>query len=213
VNRSPALLLAACAFLLTGCAAVKHANIPYDNAKPAGWADCRGATPAKGDACLALVRANQWYSDSHLRVAAGDSYCVTVPPGQKWFDLQRVNHAPDGEPGSGMMNIYASRKRFRDTSALKPGESRSDRARTDGWFALIAAVVLPGAANPDDREEVQQSSMGGPGNCAKSTGKLLNVEKPGELVFYPNDATLPDDKKYFYNNNSGQVWVVITKVE
>jgi hypothetical protein len=111
------------------------------------------------------------------------------------------------------MNLYASRKRFRDTSALGPHESKEDRARIDGWFALVAAVVKPGALDADDREALQQASMGGPRDCG-TAGKLLKIDKPGDLVFYPNDAALSENKKqHFYGNNSGQVWVVITKMQ
>jgi hypothetical protein len=217
MSRVPALLFAASALLFSGCAAVKHSGIPYDNPRPANFANvpgCRGAMLAAGAQCVALVRANQWYSDSHLSTTVGESYCVSVPGVQRWFDLERVNDAPDGEPGSGLMNLYASRKRFRDPSGLRPGETEWQRARVDGWFALVAAVVKPGARDADDREVLQQASMGGPRDCGGDTGKLLKIDKPGDLVFYPNDAALSDNKKqHFYGNNSGQVWVVITKMQ
>jgi hypothetical protein len=215
MNLGRTLLVIACALLLAACAAIKHTAIPYDNPRPLGIADCRGAALAEGDSCLTLVRANQWYSDSHLLLVLGASYCVSVPLGQRWFDLERVNEPPDGEPGSGMMNLYAPSKRFRDTSGLRPGETSSDRVRMDGWFALIAAVVQPSHGNSDDREELQQVSMGGARDCAIAsvTGKRLKIEHPGELVFYPNDATLTASKKFFYQNNSGQVWVLITKMD
>jgi hypothetical protein len=180
---------------------MKHEAISHDNAMPASVsAPCSVAPLAVGASCVALVRASQWYSDTGLKVAPGQAYCLRVPPHQSWFDAGRVNVAPQGEPGSGIMNVYSSRK----------------RAPEAGWFALIAAVVRhdpePMSVASEQLDSVDVSGLErpcGPGG----DGRRWEPPVAGAMAFYPNDAIADSyDKAFFYRNNSGQIWVVITRL-
>lgn len=179
------------AAVLAGCAAVRYEPTSYDSPKPVleGVPGCLAAPLAQGGECLALVRADQWWSDTGVSVKKGAAYRLTVPAGQTWFDKGRVNYPPYGEIGSWAMNLFAGYKRQKESL----------------WFSLIAAVVEPGLGS--DRPEWQSVDIG---KAAEKDCDSVNfiVQQSGALSLYPNDARGPlTHSTYFYENNSGQIWV------
>lgn len=197
-------LTLAAGLALAGCAAMKYEPVPYDSVQPVAMPRaCRGAALAGDAACTALVRADQWYSDTGLDVQPGERYCIRIPPGQRWFDAARINIPPFGEDGSALMNIYSKQRRDPDAR----------------WFSLIAAVVRKDEAGKkplgDEREQLQRASLDRPSDCHPALGgRQFVANAAGALVLYPNDAIAATsyDRKHFYRNNSGQVWVTITRL-
>lgn len=190
----PTVLVVAAA--LAGCAAVRHEPISHDSPKPVlpGMPGClsTGALAAPGDECLALVRADQWWSDTGVSVKKGAAYRLTVPPHQVWFDKGIVNQPPRGDPGSRLMNLFARYKRNEEGL----------------WFSLIAAVVEPGSGL--DRQEHQSVDIGAAikKEYAACGSVIFLVKENGALSLYPNDAKGPaSHPAFFYENNSGQIWV------
>lgn len=191
----PAVLVVAAT--LTGCAAVRYEPTSYDSPKPvgAGVPGClsAGALAAPGDECLALVRADQWWSDTGVTVKKQAAYRLTVPPHQVWFDKGRVNVPPNGECGNGIMTLFEHYKR--QEGGL--------------WFSLIAAVVEPGSGL--DRREYQRVDIGAASKkeCKECDSVVIFVaQEDGALSLYPNDAKGPaSHPTFFYENNSGQIWV------
>lgn len=178
---------------LTGCAAVRYEPTSYDSPRPveAGVPGClsAGALAAPGDECLALVRADQWWSDTGVSVKKRAAYRLTVPPHQVWFDKGIVNKPPHGDPGNRLMNLFARYKRHEEGL----------------WFSLIAAVVEHGSGL--DRREYQSVDIGAASK--KECDSVIFVAKEdGALSLYPNDAKGPaSHPTFFYENNSGQIWV------
>jgi hypothetical protein len=178
---------------LSGCAAIKYELISYDSPKPdlPGIRGCL-ADPARrlapGDECLALVRADQYWSDTGVIVQKGAAYRVTVPPGQAWFDSARINEPPFGEPGSRLMNVYA----------------RYLRKTGGAWFSLIGEVVTQDPTVKEGDRVVDIGAAASP-NCASV---VFTAGADGPLALYPNDAKGPDTHPTLhYENNSGQIWV------
>jgi len=190
----PAVLVVAAT--LTGCAAVRYEPTSYDSPKPveAGVPGClsAGALAAPGDECLALVRADQWWSDTGVTVKKQAAYRLTVPPHQVWFDKGIVNKPPYGDPGSRLMNLFESYKRHEGGL----------------WFSLIAAVVERGPGL--DRREYQSVDIGAAikKECEECDSVIFVAKEDGALSLYPNDAKGPaSHPTFFYENNSGQIWV------
>ncbi|HQR99114.1 MULTISPECIES: hypothetical protein [unclassified Polaromonas] len=181
---------------LTGCAAVRYEPTSYDSPKPveAGVPGClsAGALAAPGDECLALVRADQWWSDTGVTVKKQAAYRLTVPPHQVWFDKGIVNKPPYGDPGNRLMNLFESYKRHEGGL----------------WFSLIAAVVERGPGL--DRREYQSVDIGAAikKECEECDSVIFVAKEDGALSLYPNDAKGPaSHPTFFYENNSGQIWV------
>lgn len=189
-RRQGAVLLLALG-LLGGCAQVSYDRVPLDSPMPFEAKDlaaCQGIL-TEGASCVALVRADQWSSDTGLDVAKGEYYRITVPPGQFWFDADRLNLPPKGEKGSWLMNRVAHLKR----------QSNSD------WFSLIAVVrEASGVATCKAFDLGSESFRHG----------QIAIEDAGKLALYPNDAeSTIAVRDYFYRNNHGQVWTVITRCD
>jgi hypothetical protein len=222
LRRSPRLAAQAALWLsltaLAGCAAIRYEPIPYDSAKPdEAIPGClKEAGLREGHECLALVRAAQWWSDTGVKVEAGQVLRITVPPGQVWFDADRVNHPPFGEKGSGLMNFYARFKRHPAYHDVPPHEQRRLEAHVDKgnprlWFSLIAAVIedKTGTEHPtnvDVGHVIVQAKLQNP--QAECSSVDFTAPARGSLTLYPNDARGPDSHPtLFYENNRGQVWV------
>lgn len=182
---------------LGGCAAVNYEPVTLDTPPPqvSGTPVNMGphctAELRAGAACMALVRAQDWYSDTGVRVKEGQAYCIRVPPGQVWFDAQRRNSPPDGEPGSLLMNVFKWLKRH-----------------DQPWFTLMADVAQEGAAKDIASWPALQSH-------SVAQHRKLDVKASGALVLYPNDARnlFSSDDQYFYRNNRGQIWVQLAHLQ
>jgi len=174
--------------LLAGCAQVSYERVHLDSPRPKAT---KGVPPCSGSlkenaTCLALVRANQWFSDTGLTVATGERYRISVPACQFWYDEGRLNVPPAGEAGNGLMNLFSNLKRHRESD----------------WFSLIAAVL---SSSGEPLEPVVDLGRGG------ADGVIAPMAN-GKLVMYPNDArSTNEDQEYFYRNNHGQVWVMVTR--
>lgn len=172
---------------LAGCAAIDYETVPVDSASPLS-AETQGrcpATLAPGARCTARVQADQWSSPTGIQVKAkGESYCIAVLPNQVWFDASRRNIPPYGEKGSWLMNLAKKRHEAGFFSLMVDVQSHA----TVGETAKPVTEELPGAR--------------------------YTAQGAGELVLYPNDAVGPSyDPEYFYRNNSGYIWVNITRCE
>ncbi len=195
---------------LAGCGSIGYTPVLVDSPLPAVFREARpgnapcGPTLVPGQSCVTLVRAEDWYSDTRIRVEAKQTYCFHVPAGQVWFDAERRNSPPRGEPGSLFMNALKRAKR-----------------QDAPWFTLMAGVapdpvptLRPVAwAGPPSREFTASLEASTPHNVAADPLKPLVVAKNGVLVLYPNDAWGPTGRPgYFYENNSGQIWVQVSHV-
>ncbi len=178
--------------LAGGAAAQPAPPVPLVDAKPLTHQLPCPATLAPGQTCLALVDARNWYSDTGIRVAPAQSYCLRIPTQQVWFDAGRPSSPPVGEPGNLLMNLFTWLKRH-DLP----------------WFTLMAGVVgLDQPGIPPGPALASQQSQ----NLAQD--RRLEVNAPGALVLYPNDARGPAGHlTYFYANNSGQIWVQVTRLQ
>jgi len=181
--------------LLSGCALTHTEQQKSDSPLPVVLLDgsVKTCTPylTEGAQCLAPVLAGAWFSNTGVSVKPCEVYQVTVPASQFWFDATRRNQPPKGDKGSALMNLAASWKRHPD--AL--------------WFALMAATL------PTELRGKQSEALDLPAQDL-SAHPLVRIDKPGELVLYPNDARLPLLKpKYFYGNNQGQIWVLIQRIK
>jgi hypothetical protein len=182
-----------------GCAAVKYETVPYDTPRVADLRACAHPERGRVEPCLALVRASEWHSPSGLQVTRGMQYCIEVPEGQRWFDKSLASSPPHGEDHP-KLDRFAAMKRV-------PGQQ---------WFALMVAVApeKPGRPQTDGKwsppKETDTAPVAAGASCGQK-GWRFQPAQPGELVFFPNDAVSPiGDKRGFYRNNSGQIWVKIT---
>lgn len=189
---------AACFCLgLPGCVAVKYDTLAFDSQRPATDAPpCLTHSLDKVPECLALVRANQWYSPTGVQVIAGTTYRIVAPSGQQWFDANRRNTPLCGEDGSWIMNLYEKKKRAVDSK----------------WFSVIGVVLRPEAELSVERTQLSQHPQG---VCAKDAVHLdwgsYTADASGELALFPNDAIGPPEQPaFFYGNNAGQIWVLIS---
>lgn len=179
----PALALLA---LAGGCAHINYDPVPTDSPMPVlKLVPCQGRLPLNAR-CLALVRANQWFSGTGLVVEKKERYRIIVPPGQVWFDKGRRNVPPQGESGNGLMNLFGHLKRQEKSL----------------WFSLIA-VVLDNDADPRTEDSYDLGAK-------DATGEIL-IGTNGKLAMYPNDAKGLFGKDSFYRNNSGQIWVIMER--
>jgi hypothetical protein len=182
---------------IIGCASIKYEPVLVDSAVPtlggkplSAQLPCPDSLDA-GMSCTAVVRAENWFSDTGLRVRAGESYCIRTPKGQVWFDAGRRNSPPIGDSGSSSMNLFKPLKRHGFP-----------------WFTLMAGVV-DFHGNKMQTSEVLKSSVLRQFKRMDGDGKL-EIAEAGALVMYPNDARGPE---YFYANNSGQIWVQISHLQ
>jgi hypothetical protein len=185
---TPTRYLAGCLvsiLVLGGCARTGYAPVLQDSARPTTSAPNCGKTLKLKESCLALVRASEWYSATGLVVSPGETYRMSVPENQLWFDKGRPNSPPQGEQGNWLMNRF---------------ERRHPESL---WFALMAAVV-----SKQDGQNLSTSVA--IDSYDISTNREVKVASAGLLVMYPNDAAwLSREKEIFYHNNSGQIWVFI----
>lgn len=207
---------------VSGCSSIMYTPVTVDSPIPEVVRQERipvcSEALSEGLSCLALVRAENWFSDTGVRVGPGQSYCFQVPPGQAWFDAGRRNSPPQGEHGSTAMNWLAFAKRHEVP-----------------WFTLMAGVVLTTPvpllkAAPTVLVDVQSKEFRVSltawdvynvadqrheltGGEVKSEAFVTSTKVSGALVMYPNDAWGPTGHPdWFYENNSGQIWVRITRV-
>src|SRR6185369_10869861 len=174
--------LLALATTIVGCASVSYKPVKSDSPRPqTNMPACSGSLVV-GQRCLARVQADQLYTSTGLNVKARQTYKVEVPPEQVWYDADRRNVPPKGEPGSFIMNMFKSLKRHRNSD----------------WFTLMAAVTNP--CIPCMEHSLSDI-------YDLSATPVIQVQHDGVLAMYPNDA-LP---RRFYNNNSGQIWVFIER--
>ena len=201
------LLAAAVAMLAAGCMSIRQQTVPLDAPAAAASAPALPVCARDGlgalrtlrltESCYAQVRAADWYSTSNLWVKPGWTLEVVVPPGQRWYDADRINTAPQGDEGSALMKLFSGLKRH-----------------PEPYFALMAAVVhcqAPAGDAPARRACVAESGQT-PTWIAAPNSTLL-IKAKGELVLYANDATLPGPwRELFYRNNDGRIWVRLTLV-
>lgn len=170
---------------LAGCFRMGYSSLVQDSARPPGSTPACGKSLKLKESCLALVRASEWYSPTGLSVSPGESYRISVPAGQVWFDKDRRNLPPYGEKGSWLMNLF------------------SKRDHDSGWFALMAAIV------PENQPLSTGTEPVNPGHDVERDQDIA-VKFAGRLVMYPNDAVWrTGNKDAFYKNNVGQIWVRI----
>lgn len=160
-----------------------------------------------GKSCYALVRAADWHSTTNLRVEPNWSIDVDVPPGQLWYDADRINTAPQGDEGSFLMRLFGGLKRH-----------------DEPYFALMATVVKCNPETPAQSGSPAALALkpgfrkcrdapGGKATRISQETQRLVVPVAGELAFYVNDAVFPWRwHNMFYWNNEGQIWVRVTLV-
>jgi len=172
---------------LAACASVSYEPVTLDSSAPLDMSSvkkCPETLNVKDD-CTALIQANQWMTRTGIKVKKGEKYAVRVHASQVWFDLDRRNTPPYGEAGSWKMRLF--KKRHADA----------------GFFALIINAKAAGS-----------DQLLGHGDLGATPNLAYKTPDAGELVLYPNDALGPfDNPAYWYQNNSGQIWVTITRLE
>jgi len=131
--------LAALALSLFGCASIKVSPQPIDSTMPAevkiekvpyclalrseNGVEGKSALPP-GKECWFVVQSEKIYNSTGLYLNSTDTYQITVPSGQFWYDKDRKVSAPNGDDGSWLTKHLSFMKRH-------PGEK---------WFALMATV-------------------------------------------------------------------------
>lgn len=196
------VLLLTALTLLAGCVSTRYAPAQADSPPPPGvlLALCKAESAeayrlAAGASCLFPVRADQKFTVTPLLIDKDETYRISVPRNQVWYDASRRNVAPAGDPGSWEMNRFQHWKRH-------------DKSE---WFALIVANLrqVPGSTPPQEPARYEHHE---PKEFRDvSQAPELKVTHPGRLAFYPNDAIVPLLDDIFYSNNSGQIWVHITR--
>jgi hypothetical protein len=184
------VLLLALAMSQASCVSIKYSPIHADSpAPPPGSAPLcteivSSVAPSlkEGEICIFPIRANQNLTRTPLVINDKQTYRVTVPRNQVWYDSSRRNVAPQGDHGSWLMNLFKHYKQYKQCP-----ESL--------WFALIATNVDSGSNEQYESFDVSKTPE-------------LKITHLGLLAFYPNDAIVPVLGD-FYSNNSGQVWVQI----
>ena len=168
---------------LTGCGTPRYSEVPVDSSS--SHVDASKRCPEAlllGQTCWTRVEANKWVSLTGIHVKQDETYCISVPPNQVWFDKDRRNTPPDGEKGNWLMNLFTKRH------------------PEFGFFALMVAVK---AADDTNRQTARHVS--------NPLNFKYMAEGPGELVFYPNDAVSTSwNRTYHYENNFGYIWVTIS---
>jgi len=177
------------AFSLTSCFSIKYEPVTVDSYPPVNAAKigkCQAQLQTE-KICLAQIYADRWKSFTGIKVGAGESYCVTVPPDQVWFDKDRRNTAPYGEKGSLLMNL--AQKRHKGIP----------------FFSLMINVDRGNDGGDMDGSAVEVTDS----KDFRFTSKVA-----GTLVLYPNDAIGPDtDPAYWYRNNGGRIWITIQRCD
>jgi len=199
-----------------GCVSVRYHVVKTDSPRPqTDVIACSGSLDKKGQRCLARVQADQLFTSTNLDVKAGQNYKVVVPPDQVWYDADRRNVPPKGDAGSCLMKLGNSLKRHVDAD----------------WFTLVATVTDP----------CVKHSLG-EWHYLSAEDNTMHVQHDGVLVMYPNDAIplrfrdidssqtashvlnseqdgvldmhlVDDHPDRYYQNNSGQIWVFIERLE
>lgn len=169
--------------LLVGCFSIRYKPVKLDSPPPL-VAMTMGRCPGRLDvptSCAVLVQAKEWTSHTGIHVEAGETYCIKVPSNQVWFDEKRRNIPPKGEPDDWPMNL--AQKRHPDA----------------GFFSLIVNTLTDVDRVLGDGHSVEKNDR-------------YQTKSSGEIVFYANDAVGSlADPSYFYNNNSGQIWVLVQR--
>ena len=182
--------IAVLAVSLSGCFAIKYEAVPLDSYPPVNAAEVgRCPEQLKSDkTCVAQIYANRWASFTGIRVGSeGESYCVTVPHGQVWFDKDRRNTPPHGDEGSWLMKL--AKRRYE----VVP------------FFSLMIDVDRGG-----EDGDIQDTAV----EVTDSNNFRFTSKAAGKLVLFPNDAMGSEgDPSYWYRNNSGHIWVTIQRCD
>lgn len=168
------------ALTLAGCQSISYEPVKLDSSAPIDLKPC-ARTLSVDQSCTALVQAERWISPTGIHAEAGETYCVSVPPNQVWFDAGRRNTPPHGEEGNWLMNL-----------ALK-------RHKDYGFFNLIVNTKSLDTGRPGKEQDV---SKGAPYKVTM-VGEL--VLYPNDALGPDNDPA------FYYKNNAGQVWVTISQ--
>jgi len=160
VRWAEAATLLVLATAIVGCASVRYKQVKADSPRPQTSPPACSGSLEIGQRCMARVQADQLYTSTGLNVKARQTYKVEVPPDQVWYDAERRNVPPKGEPGSFLMNLGKRLKRHSNVD----------------WFTLMAEVTDP----------CMKYSLGESNNL--NTAPFIQVQHDGVLTMYPNDA-------------------------
>ena len=181
--------------LLGGCSGpgreVTHSPWPAQ-ARGHAWCVAEGGPRhlSPGASCLAVVGADEWNHRTGLRTCAGQTFHVSVPGEQYWYDAGRRSHPLKGDEGSRFMNVFQGRK----------------RVAGQNWFLLSAGTLPPGAV--DDADPEHAAAL--PARVLSEPTVTYTARAAGELVFFANDArAFWPAPKLLYGNNRGHAWVVV----
>src|SRR5688500_9128627 len=105
--------------LLSGCVSISYTPIYADSPPPAFDESplCKAApgeqtlTLLIGTSCVFPIRGDVQLTRTPVAVEPGETYRVTVPRNQVWYDADRRNTPPQGERGSALMNAFKHWKR------------------------------------------------------------------------------------------------------
>ena len=182
VNRMSGniVLLSLVTLMSMGCASIKYEPVRLDASIATNPCEAQAATTS--DNCsIVLVKASRWETLTGIQVASGEHICVQVPDGQFWFDKDRRNVPPKGEPGNWLMNRFKKREPDAD------------------FFSLIVNTKQESNGQLSIGHPVEKTPL----YISKHSGEL--VFYPNDAV---GGAT---DPAFFYKNNAGQIWVVVRR--
>lgn len=205
------------AVLLTGCAATSYKMLQVDSRMPvvndsSGNAIVPCAEKKRGlesgNSCLALVRADKRFSRSRLNVREGECYRFEFLDNQAWYDATRRNSDANGEEGNWIMKMAKRNKNDPESSwfFLTPVVLDNDSDAVN----IVKRVVGCGRSDTSRSECADWSKLSADESGSQSM-VFETKEAEGHLAFYPNDAVFPDLPMQYYENNRGQVWVVINR--
>lgn len=186
------------ALALAGCASINYDPVQLDSPFPFDEANVSACPSvlAKSRICHARVEANRWVSLTGIQMKEGETYCLTVPDHQLWFDKDRRNTPTIGDYGNWLMRLF------------------SKRHPEAPYFSLIAATVEyvspPATTARQVIVKANQVVVYSHQVVEQRKEHKYKTAVAGKLVLYPNDAIgFASDPERFYENNAGYIWVKI----
>jgi hypothetical protein len=183
--NSNSITLAAAALMIATLPACSSVSVmsPADLQNIPNCAD--GGRLEVTQVCKLKVDADKARVPLQIATYKGDRYKIEVPPGQSWKDWTRPESSPsEGESGNWLMNLFTQFRRMPEEPWMVLGMSTSTHM----------GQTAKGATCSEMHVRVEPVSF------------FLEIPEPMKISFFANDVPLLNW------NNSGSVWVTVTRI-